>query len=194
MVSHGFSAIRYETEVKTNGLSSVLMAKCQGCHQKFKFETSPQLLNNRNKSKHYDVNVRAVWGSMATRGGLAHLNESLATLNSPGMSQQTYTTIEQEIGNMWGEVVEEDLLKAGAEERKIAMEKGQFHEGVPCITVICDGGGVKEHTNIHTMRLEGYANSKGTLPTQHVCYKNWDESSQAMESNIILEGFLKAET
>ncbi|KAJ8305334.1 hypothetical protein KUTeg_015879 [Tegillarca granosa] len=96
MVSHGVCAIRYETEVKTNGLSSVLMAKCQGCHQKFKFETSPQLLNNKNKTKHYDVNVRAVWGSMATGGGLAHLYESLATLNSPGMSQQTYTTIEQE--------------------------------------------------------------------------------------------------
>ncbi|KAJ8313214.1 hypothetical protein KUTeg_009233 [Tegillarca granosa] len=220
MVSRGFSAICYETEVKTNGLSSVLMAKCQGCHQKFKFETSPQLLNNRNKSKHYDVNVRAVWGSMATGGGLAHLNESLATLNSPGMSQQTYTTIEQEIGNMWGEVVEEDLLKAGAEERKIAMEKGQFHEGVPCITVICDGGWSKR-THKHSYNALGgvaiiigaetgkllhigirnkycylcsYANSKGTLPTQHVCYKNWDESSQAMESNIILEGFLKAET
>ncbi|KAJ8298820.1 hypothetical protein KUTeg_022880 [Tegillarca granosa] len=45
----------------------------------------------------------------------------MATLNSPGMSQPTYSSIEQEIGDLWGDVVQEDLLAAGAEERRIAI-------------------------------------------------------------------------
>ena len=32
--------------------------------------------------------------------------------------------------------------------RKLALERGSFHEGVPAITVM---GGVNELTNIHTM-------------------------------------------
>lgn len=36
------------------------------------------------------------------------------------------------------------------------------------------------------------AESVGCKPKEHECFKNWDLSSQAMESDIILEGFLKA--
>ena len=41
------------------------------------------------------------------------------------------------------------MVKAGAEERKIAIEKGTYHEGVPAITVVCDGGWSKR-THKHT--------------------------------------------
>ncbi|KAJ8320070.1 hypothetical protein KUTeg_001657 [Tegillarca granosa] len=85
-------------ELKTNGLASVLLSQCEGCKDTFRFETSPTLpLDN---SQHYDVNVRSVWGSMVTGGGVSHLNELMATLNSPGMSQPTYSNIEQEIGDL----------------------------------------------------------------------------------------------
>jgi len=33
------------------------------------------------------------------------------------------------------------------------------------------------------------ASSINKKPTEHVCYKNWDSTSTAMESDIILEGF-----
>ena len=36
------------------------------------------------------------------------------------------------------------------------------------------------------------ANTLGVRPQEIVCYKNWSESSQAMESDIIAEGFIKA--
>lgn len=34
----------------------------------------------------------------------------------------------------------ESCSEAAAEEKKLAMERGSFHEGVPAITVIVDGG------------------------------------------------------
>ncbi len=33
-----------------------------------------------------------------------------------------------------------DRVKAGREEKRIAEEMGSFHEGVPAITIILDGG------------------------------------------------------
>ena len=37
-----------------------------------------------------------------------------------------------------------------------------------------------------------HAESVDRKPKEHQCFKNWDSSSQAMEADIILEGFLKA--
>ena len=37
-----------------------------------------------------------------------------------------------------------------------------------------------------------FAESVGCKPKEHQFSKNWDSSSQAMEADIILEGFLKA--
>ena len=33
----------------------------------------------------------------------------------------------------------------------------------------------------------------GISQEKHQCYKNWDESSSQMETDIIVEGFVKAE-
>ena len=116
--------------------------------------------------------------------------------------------------------MEEELLKAGAEERRIAIERGQYHEGIPTITVICDGGWSKrshKHTynayggvgvifGAETQKLLhiGFRNNycvicrraeyKQEEPTSHKCFANWKESSQATRSDIILSGFLKAES
>ena len=35
--------------------------------------------------------------------------------------------------------------------------------------------------------------TQGISPDEHECYNNWDDSSSEMESDIILEGFKKAE-
>ncbi|CAC5381699.1 unnamed protein product [Mytilus coruscus] len=82
----------------------------------------------QNASRHFDVNVRAVWGALASGNGLAHLNEVLATLDSPTMSQNTFTTIENEISQWWKDLLQEDFSQAIAEEKKIAIAKGNFHE------------------------------------------------------------------
>ena len=112
------------------------------------------------------------------------------------------------------------MLKAGAEERRIAIEKGVYHQGIPAITVVCDGGWSKR-THKHTYNASGgvavifgaetkkllyigvrnrYCNicrraqNNETEPREHKCFVNWTESSQAMEADIILSGFLEAES
>ncbi|KAJ8309411.1 LOW QUALITY PROTEIN: hypothetical protein KUTeg_014285 [Tegillarca granosa] len=144
--------IKFLKEIRTNGLASDLSAECQGCRQTFRFETSPQL--PMKNSNHYDINIRSVWGSMVTGSGVSNLNELMGTMNCPGMSQNTFSTIEEEIGEVRQDCVEEDLLAAGAEERTIAIRKGNFDQGVPCITVVADGGWSKR-SHKHTYNALG---------------------------------------
>ena len=61
-------------------------------------------------------------------------------MDAPCMRETMFTTLEDKLWRWWQSVLEEELLKAGTEERRIAIERGQYHEGIPAITVICDGG------------------------------------------------------
>ena len=82
VASEGKPPIKLETEVICYGLASMMSAQCQRCYKTFKLDTSPRVPG----SKRVDVNARAVWGSMVICNGLAHLNELMATMNSPGLS------------------------------------------------------------------------------------------------------------
>ncbi|XP_071148268.1 uncharacterized protein [Mytilus edulis] len=208
--SEGKTPIKLQTEVRSLGLASVMMAECQGCFKKFKFDTSPKVPG----SKRYDVNVRAVWGSMVTGNGPAHLNELMATLNSPGLSQPTFTSIETDIGKWWHSILEQEMMLAGQEERRLAIDRNDYHHEVPAITVIVDGGWSKR-THKHSYNAAGgvaiiigketkkllhigvrnkYCYICGQNDNKpHTCFKNWDKDSQSMESDIILEGFKQAE-
>lgn len=89
---------------------------------------------------------------------------------------------------------------------------------MPSVTVICDGGwskrshkhsynalggvgviiGAETKKNLHLGVRNKYCyicNRASNLKVdakEHECFKNWDKSSQAMEADIIVEGFLKA--
>jgi hypothetical protein len=76
---------------------------------------------------------------MVTGNGPSHLNEFMATLNSPGLSQPSFSAIETDIGKWWQDVLLADILAAGQEERRLAIERKDYHEEVPAITVITDG-------------------------------------------------------
>ena len=91
-------------------------------------KTSPTLHINR-QSHHFDINVRAVWGAIATGNGQSHFNEFLATVDSPGMHQRTFNKIENDINVWWNGVLQDDLKQAVEEEKAIAIAKGSFHEG-----------------------------------------------------------------
>ena len=121
-----------------SGLSSIIAAQCKGCWKKITFNTSPML--HHEQGSHYEVNLRAVWGQCVSGGGPAKLNEQLNTLAMPGMSGKTFSVIEGKIGDWWEQCLKQDMIAAGQEERKIALEKGNIDEGVPYISVICDGG------------------------------------------------------
>ncbi|VDI52914.1 Hypothetical predicted protein [Mytilus galloprovincialis] len=139
-------------------------------------------------------------------------------MDSPTMAQNTFSVIEKEINQWWKVMVEEEMASAIDLEKKIAIEKNRYHEDIPSITVICDGGWSKRSHKHSYNALGGVAvvigaetkkilhigirnkycyicnrcNSLGITPKDHECFKNWTESSQSMESDIIVEGFLKA--
>ena len=122
-------------EMNRIGLFSVLMAVCQGCSKQFPLNTSPKQDNDI-----HDINIPAVRGTVLSGDGPSELNEMLSTMDAPSMSETMFTTLEDEIGTWWQSVLKEELFKAGAKERWIAIKWGQYHEGIPAITVICDGG------------------------------------------------------
>ena len=104
------------------------------------------------------------------------------------------------------------MAKAAEKEKRIAIEKESFHKGVPCITVVVDGGWSKRtHEHSHNAKFRvaiiigletgkllhlGVRNKYCSVcavaenqPQEHDCYKNWDGPSSSMETDLILEGF-----
>jgi hypothetical protein len=151
--------------------------------------------------------------------GAAHLNETLATMGVPGISQTSFSRIEDEISTWWKNILDEDMLEAGRQEKELAEKRQDFHQGIPAITVVCDGGWSKR-SHKHTYNAMGgvaivigaatgkllhvgirnrlcyicnRASGVGVEPVTHDCYKNWSSSSQSMEADIIVSAFLEAE-
>ena len=145
---------------------------------------------------------------MTVGGGFNSLEESLSVLKS------SFVHTEQTIGKWWWTVLEESMKSAGKEEKQIAIDKGHYHQNVPAITVIVDAGWSKR-THKHSynaLSCVGVIFGKETRKLLHIgvrnkfcatcakdpskkheCFKNWDKSSSSMESDILLEGFTKAE-
>ena len=208
-----------EAEVRRDGLVSIFRAKCSGCGKYFYFETDSKI-RDANGHKRYSINLAAVWGSMATGGGGSKLEEILSTMGVPPLAQKTFSRIEHQIGEWWKDKLGEDMRKAAEEERELAIQNNELHEGVPAITVIVDGGwssrshkhsynalggvgiiiGQRTKKVLHIGVRVKYcaicsrAATMKVKPKEHKCFNNWSESSRAMESDIILEGFNEAES
>ncbi|KAH3861028.1 hypothetical protein DPMN_023954 [Dreissena polymorpha] len=75
--------VKILSELRTQGLASVLFVCCCGCKNNFKLETSPRLMNMDTSTAYNDINVRAVWGSIVTGNGASHLKEVMATMDAP---------------------------------------------------------------------------------------------------------------
>ena len=203
-------------EVRREGLASILLVECDKCNTKLYLESSTKVLGSGSKKTRYAVNVGAVLGQMATGGGHSRLNETAAALNVPGMSKNTFTSIESQIGQAWEAQLTEEIKKAG----EIAMEKQDTFEGVPAISVTVDGRWSKR-SHKHSYNAKSgvavvignvtnkllylgvhnkyccictVAANKGIPPKEHKCFRNWDGSSRAMETDMIVEGFKAAES
>ena len=77
---------------------------------------------------------------MVTGGGFNPLQESMSILGIPVMSKQSFMQTESQIGKWWWKASQESMKAEGKQENKHAIEKGSYHQGVPAITVIVDGG------------------------------------------------------
>ena len=62
-------AVAVVAEVQRVGLASILLVRFHGCQAEFKLESSPKLPD----SKRHDINVRAVWGTMVSGGGVSSM-------------------------------------------------------------------------------------------------------------------------
>ena len=211
-----------EGEVQRDGLASVLQARCSNCDYTIHLHTSHKVTGTRGQAR-WACNLAAVWGQMVTGGGHSTLAETLSTLGVPVMTKKTFVSTERQIGEWWAKELEESMKAAAKEERTLAIERGDFHQGVPCITVIVDGGWCKRshkhsynaasgvaviighetgkllHLGVRNKfcmgcTLEAKQQKEDTSRKCHVCYRNWHESSSAMETDIILEGFKAAES
>ena len=86
---------------------------------------------------------------MATGTGHHQLEETMSVMGVPVMTKATFISTEQDIGECWKQILLSSMAEAGQEEKKIAKENGRFHEGVPAVTVIVDGGWSK-HSHKHS--------------------------------------------
>ena len=111
------------------------------------------------------------------------------------------------------------MQAAGEEERNMAIANNSFHQNVPAIAVILDGGwskrthrhnyNAKSGVGIIIGKITGKilfmgirnkfcsictrANNAGSTIPDHQCFKNWNNFSSEMETDIILEGFRTCE-
>ena len=88
----------------------------------------------------WECNLAAVWGQMSTGQGHSQLEESMSVLGVPVMTKASLISTEREIGEQWKVELQQLMVEAGLEEKRLAEEKGDYHEGVPAITEIVDDG------------------------------------------------------
>ena len=129
--------------MKRNGLSTTLLARCGKCNEEFLFTSCDKIdlkkPDGTIRSTHQS-NVAAVMGQMSTSGGCNNLEELLCTIGVPSISKTTFIEIERLLGISFEQYLSELMLQAGLEEKQIAIQNKTFHQEVPAITVIVDGG------------------------------------------------------
>ena len=144
----------------------------------------------------------------------------MSAIGVPVMTKKTFIDTERFLGSCWGNLLEDSMVAAGKEEKALAIARNDLHEGVPSITVVVDGGWAKRSHKHSYNSLSGVtiiigketgkilfmgvrnkycsrcaqAENKNTEPPKHHCFKNWTGSSSSMETDILVEGFQKAES
>ena len=71
------------------------------------------------------------------------LQDSMSMLQVPAMSKTAFIQTERDIGEVWEREMKKAMLEAGKEEKRSAEQRGDYHQGVPAITAIVDGGWLK---------------------------------------------------
>ncbi len=84
--------------------------------------------------------ILRLWGQKSTGGEHSVLQESMSTLGVPVMTKSSFIHTEHDIGECWRAQLRKSMIEAGIEERKLAIERSDYHQGVPAITVHVDGG------------------------------------------------------
>ena len=118
------------------GLASAMVCQCPKCSMLFRFTTSE--ITSYSTINHYSVNIGATIGQIATGGGADHLKEQLVCIQVPSLSIPTFVNLERIMDTTFETTVNQQLLTAGQTERQMAIAQGNYHHGVPAITVVVD--------------------------------------------------------
>ena len=88
---------------------------------------------------------------MTTGDGHSPWQEAISVLAIPFVNKPCFQKTENDIGKWWNMRLQEAMLEAGREEKRLAVESNDFHRGVPATTVIVDGGWSK-HSHKHSYK------------------------------------------
>ena len=148
--------------------------------------------------------------------GACTIEKSHVSARCPCNEQDSINT-ECALDKSWWEMLEVSMRATAEKEKRLAIEKSSYHQGIPAITVIVDAGWCKrEHKHSYNAKSGvgiivgmqtkqllhvGVRNKycsicalKQKEPIQHDCYKNWEGASSSMELDIIVSGFKEAES
>lgn len=119
---------------KRQGFCSQFKFKCNMCGV-IKF-----IQSEKSNSKFLPINEGIVSGTIAIGIGHSQLAELTATIDIPCMSPTTYFKVQTSLSEKIHNVALQEMLLAGEEEKKIALECGNVdNDGIPMCTVVADG-------------------------------------------------------
>lgn len=120
---------------KHYGLRSTFKFICSMCNI-----SSIIMSEEKTPDTYIPVNLAAISGSIAVGIGYSQLEEMLASIDIPCMSDKTFQSGQNQISESIHHVAEEEMRIAGEEERKLAIESGEIDiDGIPMCAVVADG-------------------------------------------------------
>ncbi len=72
-----------------------------------------------------------------------NLHDSMGILGVTVTAPKNFVATERSTGLWWQEKLNEEMIAAGREEKRLAEERDDYHEGVLAITVVVDAGWCK---------------------------------------------------
>ncbi|CAG5102766.1 Protein of unknown function [Cotesia congregata] len=174
------------TGQKKYGFRKTFFFKCNMCNKTFKAHTEPK------ESKFLDVNTCMVAGVKSAGLNYIELKEITAFSGIKCMSDKTYEKISVTLDDNYAKIAQNEINKAGAEERKIAEEFNPKEGDHYTCSLMVDGSWTMRCYGTQGRSKTGAAVGIGQKSQKkHRCYANWDKdkSSSSMESDIITEGF-----
>ncbi|ODM95241.1 hypothetical protein Ocin01_11442, partial [Orchesella cincta] len=183
---------------KFGGLDRSTILTCQ-CGHSFEISSDTGI-------ESLPINEATIWGCMVSPVGYGALSNFLTTLDLPVPCPGFFSKLQNNGRISIFEGAEKELVRAGAEELRLAKEAGDVIEvegkSYYKITVVVDGGWSKRsfghsyNANCGIGVIIGYRTRKaeniGVAAELHDCYRNFDQPSTAMEADAIAEGFAKS--
>jgi hypothetical protein len=124
------------------GVASILYIKCNLCGKINKVKTSSEHRSGQRGRLTFNINSRAVLGSLQAGIGNTHLNNLFATMNVPMMNNRTFKSREREVGKAVEDLAQKSCKTNIEREKDMAEENGEVADenGLVGIPVSYDMG------------------------------------------------------